>query len=170
LRPELLAPAGNAESLLAAIREGADAVYLGVKDFNARMRSANFSYAALNGALSSLRKLNKKVYVAINTVFCERESDRIYQLLKYLSENGTDAIIVQDLGVLNIAKTYFPKLKIHASTQMNISSHDGCNILSKQNVSRVVLSRELSFDEIKKIAAATNIELEVFVHGSLCIS
>jgi len=167
---ELLAPAGSPEALDAAIGEGADAVYLGLKDFNARLRSTNFTYAQFEGALRSLHKMGKKVYVTVNTVFEQREADRMYQFLKYLSNQGPDALIVQDFGVIEMARTEFPSLRLHASTQMNIASARGANALSRYGVSRVVLSRELSLEELKSIKSETNLELEVFVHGALCIS
>ncbi|MDR2864542.1 MAG: U32 family peptidase [Spirochaetaceae bacterium] len=167
---ELLAPAGNSEALDAAIACGADAVYLGLKNFNARLRSTNFAYSQFEGLLKNLHRMKRKVYVTVNTLFVERERDRIYQLLKYLAQIGTDGIIVQDFGVLKITSECFPSLKIHSSTQMNIASSRACNVLSKHTVSRVVLARELSLEEIKAIRAKTNIELEVFVHGALCVS
>ena len=167
---ELLAPAGSPEALDAAIGEGADAVYLGLKDFNARLRSTNFTYSQFEGALHSLRRMKKKVYVTVNTVFEQREADRMYQFLKYLEAQGPDAIIVQDFGVIEMVKTEFPSLRLHASTQMNIASARGANALSRHGVSRVVLARELSLDELKSIKNETNLELEVFVHGALCIS
>ncbi|MDR1948693.1 MAG: U32 family peptidase [Spirochaetaceae bacterium] len=169
-RPELLAPAGSPEALDAAVGEGADGVYLGLKSFNARMRSANFSYSQFEGALRSLHRMGRKVYVTVNTVFEERESDRMYQLLKYLAAVGPDGIILQDFGVLRMVRDEFPSLKMHASTQMNIASARGLNLLSKQGVSRVVLARELSLAEIRRIRGQTNVELEVFVHGALCLS
>ncbi|MCL2214034.1 MAG: U32 family peptidase [Treponema sp.] len=167
---ELLAPAGSPEALDAAAGEGADAVYLGLKDFNARMRSVNFTYAQFEGALRSLHRTGKKVYVAVNTVFEQREADRMYQLLKYLSQQEPDAVIVQDFGVVEMARTEFPSLRLHASTQMNIASARGANALSRHGISRVVLARELSLQELKSIKKETNLELEVFVHGALCIS
>jgi len=167
---ELLAPAGSPEALDAAIGEGADAVYLGLKNFNARMRSANFAYSQFEGALRSLRRMGKKLYVTVNTVFEQREADRMYQLLKYLSSVGPDALIVQDFGVVAMARAEFPGLKIHASTQMNIASARGANALSRHGVSRVVLARELSLEELRSLRAETNMELEVFVHGALCVS
>ena len=167
---ELLAPAGSPEALDAAVGEGADAVYLGLKDFNARLRSANFTYAQFESALRSLRRMGKKVYVTVNTVFEQREADRMYQFLKYLSEQGPDALIVQDFGVVAMARSEFPSLRLHASTQMNIASARGANALSRHGVSRVVLARELSLEELRNIKAETNMELEVFVHGALCIS
>jgi len=167
---ELLAPAGSPEALDAAIGEGADAVYLGLKDFNARLRSSNFTYAQFEGALRSLRRMGKKVYVTVNTVFEQREADRMYQFLKYLESQGPDALIVQDFGVIAMARAEFPSLRLHASTQMNIASARGANALSRHGVSRVVLARELSLEELKDIKKETNLELEVFVHGALCIS
>jgi putative protease len=167
---ELLAPAGSPEALDAAVGEGADAVYLGLKDFNARLRSANFTYAQFEGALRSLRRMGKKVYVTVNTVFEQREADRMYQFLKYLAGQGPDALIVQDFGVVTMARSEFPSLRLHASTQMNIASARGANALSRHGVSRVVLARELSLEELRSIKAETNMELEVFVHGALCVS
>jgi putative protease len=167
---ELLAPAGSPEALDAAVGEGADAVYLGLKDFNARLRSSNFTYSQFEGALRTLRRMGKKVYVTVNTVFEQREADRMYQFLKYLAGQGPDALIVQDFGVAAMVKSEFPSLRLHASTQMNIASGRGANALSKHNFSRVVLARELSIEELKGIKNETNLELEVFVHGALCIS
>jgi len=167
---ELLAPAGSPEALDAAVGEGADAVYLGLKDFNARLRSANFTYAQFESALRSLRRMGKKVYVTVNTVFEQREADRMYQFLKYLDSQRPDAIIVQDFGVVEMAHTHFPSLRLHASTQMNIASARGANALSRYGVSRVVLARELSLEELRSVKNETNLELEVFVHGALCIS
>ncbi|MDR2542940.1 MAG: U32 family peptidase, partial [Treponema sp.] len=167
---ELLAPAGSPEALDAAIGEGADAVYLGLKDFNARLRSANFTYAQFESALRSLRRMKKKVYVTVNTVFEQREADRMYQLLKYLAGQGPDALIVQDFGVVAMVRSEFPSLRLHASTQMNIASARGANALSRHGISRVVLARELSLKELQSIKTETNLELEVFVHGALCIS
>jgi putative protease len=167
---ELLAPAGSPEALDAAVGEGADAVYLGLKDFNARLRSSNFTYSQFEGALRALRRIGKKVYVTVNTVFEQREADRMYQFLKYLAGQGPDALIVQDFGVAAMVKSEFPSLRLHASTQMNIASGRGANALSKHNFSRVVLARELSLEELKGIKNETNLELEVFVHGALCIS
>ncbi|MDR0301830.1 MAG: U32 family peptidase [Treponema sp.] len=167
---ELLAPAGSPEALDAAIGEGADAVYLGLKDFNARLRSANFTYSQFEGALKSLRRMGKKIYVTVNTVFEQREADRMYQFLKYLAGQGPDALIVQDFGVVEMARSQFPSLRLHASTQMNIASARGANALSRHGVSRVVLARELSLEEMKSVKSETNLELEVFTHGALCIS
>jgi len=167
---ELLAPAGSVEALDAAIAEGADAVYFGLKNFNARMRGTNFAWRQAEAAIEALHKKNKKAYITVNTVLQENECEKMYRFLVYLSKIQADALIVQDLGVVQMLNMYFPKMKIHASTQMNVASSKGANIASKSGISRVVLARELSLDEISEIHYNTNCELEVFVHGSLCIS
>jgi len=167
---ELLAPAGSPEALDAAINEGADAVYLGLKNFNARLRTSNFAYSQFEGAVKNLHRMGKKIYVTVNTVFEQREADRMYQFLKYLAAIGPDGIIVQDFGVSRMVRQHFPTLKLHASTQMNVSSSRGANVLSRQGFSRVVLSRELTLDEIRTIRERTTMELEIFVHGALCVS
>lgn len=167
---ELLAPAGSQDVLDAAIGEGADAVYAGLKDFNARLRARNFSYKQINALVEKTHLLNKRVYITLNTVFEEWESKKIYNILKFLNIIKPDGIIVQDLGIVNLINRFFPDLKIHASTQMNISSINGVSFLSKYNIKRVILSRELNIEEIKNIRNNTNIELEVFVHGALCVS
>jgi putative protease len=170
IKVELLAPAGSPEALDAAIGEGADAVYLGLKNFNARMRSANFAYSQYEGALRTLRRQGKKLYVTVNTVFEQREADRMYQLLEYLAATGPDGIIVQDLGTAAMVRSCFPSLRLHGSTQMNIASCRGVNLLSRLGFTRVVLARELNLEEIRSIRERTNMELEVFIHGALCVS
>ena len=167
---ELLAPAPSVEALDAAIGEGADAVYLSIKDAKAPARSPGFSYSRFEGALSVLHRMGRKLYVALDTVFEQREADRIFQLLKYLAGCGPDAVIVQDLGIISMARENFPQLKLHASPNMNVASARGANLLSRHGFSRTVLARELSLDEIRSIRANTNLELEVFVHGALCVS
>ncbi|MGP1587747.1 MAG: peptidase U32 family protein [Treponemataceae bacterium] len=167
--PELLAPAGNLEALDAAIGEGADAVYMGLKSFNARMRSSNFAWNQFEAAVQSVHRRHKKIYVTVNTVIEERETERLYRFLEYLNRVGPDGIIVQDLGIIRMCQEFFPDIELHASTQMNIASGKAVNLLSKEGVKRVVLARELGLDEIRQIKTATNTELEVFVHGALCV-
>jgi putative protease len=167
---ELLAPAGNPEALDAAIGEGADAVYLGLKSFNARMRSANFAWNQFEAAVQALHKRGKKIYVTVNTLCEEAETERLYRFLGYLNRIGPDGIIVQDFGVIRMVQEFFPALKMHASTQMNIASARAVNALGRDGVRRVVLARELSLEEIRDIKANTSAELEVFVHGALCVS
>ena len=154
---ELLAPAGNIEALDAAIGEGADAVYMGLKSFNARLRSSNFAWNQFEAAVNSVHKKGKKIYVTVNTVAEEWEMERMYRFLSYLNSVGPDGIIVQDLGVVRMVQEFFPKLELHASTQMNCASAAAVNQLSREGFSRVVVARELSLQEIQKIK--TNILL-----------
>ena len=167
---ELLAPAGNVESLDAAIGEGADAVYLGLKSFNARLRTSNFAWNQFEAAVESLHRQNKKIYVTVNTVCEERETERLYRFLSYLNEVGPDALIVQDYAVMRMAQEFFPNMELHASTQMNVESSSAVKLLQNSGVKRVVLARELGLEEIKTIKSETNADLEVFVHGALCVS
>ena len=167
---ELLAPAGNIESLDAAIGEGADAVYLGLKSFNARMRTTNFAWNQFEAAVEALHRQNKKIYVTVNTVCEERETERLYRFLAYLNEIHPDGLIVQDYAVLRMVQEFFPEIEVHASTQMNVESSNAVRLLQKNRVKRVVLARELGLEEIKKIKNETGAELEVFVHGALCVS
>lgn len=167
---ELLAPAGNIESLDAAIGEGADAVYLGLKSFNARMRTTNFAWNQFEAAVESLHLQNKKIYVTVNTVCEERETERLYRFLSYLNEIKPDALIVQDYAVMRMAQEFFPDLELHASTQMNVESSNGVKLLQKAGIKRVVLARELGLSEIQKIKMETGAQLETFVHGALCVS
>ena len=167
---ELLAPAGNMESLDAAIGEGADAVYLGLKSFNARLRTTNFAWNQFGATIDALHKQNKKIYVTVNTVCEERETERLYRFLSYLNEMKPDGLIVQDYAVMRLAQEFFPNLELHASTQMNVESAHGVRLLQNAGVKRVVLARELGLDEIRKIKNETRADLEVFVHGALCVS
>ena len=167
---ELLAPAGNMESLDAAIGEGADAVYLGLKSFNARLRTTNFAWNQFGATIDALHKQNKKIYDTVNTVCEERETERLYRFLSYLNEMKPDGLIVQDYAVMRLAQEFFPNLELHASTQMNVESAHGVRLLQNAGVKRVVLARELGLDEIRKIKNETGADLEVFVHGALCVS
>jgi len=167
---ELLAPAGNPEALDAAIGEGADAVYLGLKSFNARLRSSNFAWNQFEATVESLHRQNKKIYVTVNTVSEEAETERLYRFLSYLNKIGPDGLIVQDFGVVRMCQEFFPKLELHGSTQMNVESTAGVNVLSKAGLKRVVVARELGLEEVRKIKQSTNTEIEMFVHGALCVS
>lgn len=154
----------------AAIGEGADAVYLGLKSFNARLRSSNFAFREFEAAVYALHRMGKKIYVAVNTVFTEREGERLYRFLAYLDRVGPDALIVQDYGIIRMCREFFPNLALHASTQMNAESASAVNLLGKEGFKRVVLARELGIEEIRDIKSKTNCSLEVFVHGALCVS
>ena len=154
----------------AAIGEGADAVYLGLKSFNARLRSSNFAFREFEAAVYALHRMGKKIYVAVNTVFTEREGERLYRFLAYLDRVGPDALIVQDYGIIRMCREFFPNLVLHASTQMNAESASAVNLLGKDGFKRIVLARELGIEEIRDIKSKTNCSLEVFVHGALCVS
>jgi len=167
---ELLAPAGNIESLEAAIGEGADAVYLGLKSFNARMRTTNFAWNQFEAAVETLHRQHKKIYVTVNTVSEEKETERLYRFLSFLNNIGPDGLIIQDLGIIRMCQEFFPNLKLHASTQMNVESSNAVRLLQQQGFERMVVARELGLSEIQKIKQETNAELEVFVHGALCVS
>lgn len=167
---ELLAPAGNFECLVAAVQSGADAVYFAGKSFGARNFAENFDRAELKRAVDYCHLRGAKAYVTVNTLVLDAEMNELCDYLRFLSEAGVDAIIVQDMGVLELAKMIVPDLPIHASTQMTIHNIEGVKFLEKMSVKRVVLSRELSAREIREISENTSAELEVFIHGALCMS
>lgn len=167
---ELLAPAGNIEALDAAFGEGADAVYMGLKSFNARLRSSNFAWNQAEAAVQTAHRLGKKIYITVNTVCEEHETERLYRFLGYLNKIKPDGLIVQDFGVVRMCQEFFPDLELHASTQMNVESASAANLLFNQGLKRVVLARELGFEEVKEIKEKTKAQLEMFVHGALCVS
>lgn len=169
-KPEILLPAGNLESYFAAIQAGADAIYLGLKQFNARGRAQNFSNAQFVSLCSEARKKGVKIYVTLNTLVKNQELDLLLGTLHFIKTAGADAIIIQDWGVFFIASRYFPELTIHASTQLGIHNSEGAEFLAELGFKRVVLARELLLDEVKQIAGKNIIETEVFVHGALCYS
>ena len=155
---ELLAPAGNIESLEAAIGEGADAVYLGLKSFNARLRTSNFAWNQFEAAVSAVHRLKKKIYVTVNTVCEECETERLYRFLAYLNRIHPDALIVQDLGLVNLIQKKYSDFEIHASTQVTIHNGEGAIYFKEKGFTRIVLSRELSLEEIKHIFSTNNSE------------
>ena len=165
---ELLSPAGNKESLLMAINYGADAVYLSGKSFGARAYANNFTNEELVEAIRLGKIYNVKIYVTMNTLIKESEVQEFIKQVRFLHENGVDAIIMQDFGMISLCRKMFPNLEIHASTQFNSTSLETIELLYKMGVKRVVLPREMSIEDIKKIK--TPIELEVFIHGALCVS
>lgn len=167
---ELLAPAGNIESLDAAIGEGADAVYLGLKTFNARLRTSNFAWNQFEAAVESVHRQGKKIYVTVNTVCEEWETERLYRFLAYLDRIHPDGLIVQDFGIIRMCQQFFPNLELHASTQMNVESAAAANLLAEEGLKRVVVARELGLEEIKYIKEHSKAEIEMFVHGALCVS
>lgn len=167
---EILAPAGGREQLIAAVRCGADAVYLGTQRFNARNNASNFSAEELNAAVTYCHERNVSVYVTMNTLVTDNELCDVIEEIKMIAESGADAVIIQDLGVAALWKKYCPSMKLHASTQMTIHNLIGALEAERLGFSRIVLARELSFEEIKTIAENVNAEIEVFVHGALCMS
>ncbi|HET8685709.1 MAG TPA: peptidase U32 family protein, partial [Methanosarcina sp.] len=169
-KPELLAPAGGMEAFVAAVENGADAVYLGARAFSARGYASNFSEKELEEAIDYAHLRGAKVYVTVNTLLKEEEVEHALKLLSCLREMGTDAVIVQDLGLISLAGKYLPDLPLHASTQMTLHNSEGVEFAKKMGMERVVLSRECSLEEIKRIKEKTGTEIEVFIHGALCIS
>ena len=170
LKPELLSPCGNMEALRAAINNGADAVYLGGKDFSARKYAGNFSVEEIEEACDYCHLRGAKVYVTVNTLYKDQELTKFIKFVKELYMAGVDALIVQDLGAANLIKRSFPDLKLNASTQLTANTADDVNFLYKNGFDKVILSRELSIDEIRDIRKNTDAEIECFVHGALCVS
>ncbi len=168
--PELLAPVGNFETFMAAIDAGADAVYLGLKKFSARARAENFTFSDVELMTLYAHQRDVKLYVALNTLIRNDELDEIYRTLEELSRIGIDAVIVQDLGLVNILRRDFSELPVHLSTQLAIHNAAGANRLAGMGCERVVLGRELSLAEIKLVAEKSSIEIELFVYGALCVS
>lgn len=171
-RPELLAPAGDFERLISAIRFGADAVYLAGKEFGMRSSPVNFSDEDLKKAVSYAHERNVRVYLTCNTVVRNDEAQRLPQFLSYAQEIGVDAFIISDIGVMQLAKKYAPDVAIHISTQAGVANYVTANALYEMGASRVVLARELTIDEISFIRDNTpeDLEIEAFVHGSMCVS
>ena len=169
-KPELLSPVGDFECLKAAVQNGADTVYLGASNFNARARATNFDEQSLKEAVTCAKLHNVKVNLALNTLIKNDEFDDAVKLAVYAHNIGVDAIIIQDLGLAHYLQKYHPQINLHGSTQMTVHNLEGVKILENSGFSRVVLSRELNISEIEYIKANTNAEIEVFIHGALCIS
>lgn len=168
-RMELLAPAGSFEALKAAVENGADAVYLGGKRFNARASAANFDLEEMKKAVRYAHERKVKVYVAVNILSADREFPELEEYLYELHSMGVDAVILQDLGIAWFIKNVLPEMEIHASTQMTQNNSFGLKYLENMGFSRVILARETSAAEIEQIVRKTSLDVEVFVHGALCI-
>ncbi|MCM8711268.1 DUF3656 domain-containing protein [Clostridium sp. SYSU_GA19001] len=166
---ELLAPAGSMESLYAAVQAGADAVYLGGSKFSARAYASNFDEENMIHAVDYCHLYNVKVYITINTLLKESEIKEALEYAAFLYRIGADALIIQDTGFAYLLRENFPDFEIHASTQMTIHNGEGALFLKKHGFKRIVLSRELSLEEIKHISKDLGVETEIFVHGALCI-
>ena len=170
-KPELLCPVGGILQLKAAVQNGADAVYMGGLNYNARMYADNFTtISKLEEAVDYAHLRNVKVYITLNTLLNDNELEEAISYAEKLYEIGVDAVIVQDLGLIDMLSKKVPKLKVHVSTQSTIYSVDGVNFFDKySNVERVVLARELSLNEITQMVNNVNKEIEIFVHGALCV-
>lgn len=169
-KPELLAPAGNMDAFLAAIEAGADAIYIGGYTFGARAFANNFSDDEIIKCINYAHLYGVKVYITVNTIVYEKEVDLFLNYIDFLHRNNVDAIIIQDLGMFDLVRKVYPNLELHASTQMHIHNLNGVLNLQKLGAKRVVMARETSYETLKEIKKHTSIELEVFVHGALCVS
>lgn len=169
-KPELLAPAGNMEKLKMALIYGADAVYLGGKAFGLRAFGGNFDYDELKEAVDFAHKLGRKVYVTVNIFPHNSDMEKLPEYLAYLNEIRVDAMLIADLGIFTFAKKYAPDTDIHISTQANNTNWVTVNTWADMGASRVVLAREMSLGEIRTIREKCPVELEMFVHGAMCIS
>jgi putative protease len=168
--PELLAPAGDWEALRAAVMNGADAVYFGLSNFNARARAANFEVSELPAVMQFLHSHNVRGFVTLNTLIFSDELPDVAEFVKAVAEAGADAVIVQDLGLVRLIRKMAPTLHVHASTQMTLTEPRGIDFVRELGVERVVLARELSLADIAKLTAGTRMPVEVFVHGALCVA
>ena len=166
---ELLAPAGAMEAVAAAVQNGTDAVYLGYGDFNARRNAKNFSEEEFAAAVSYCHLRGAKVYLTLNTLLTDRELPKAAEVAAQASAIGADAVLIQDLGVLRMLRQVAPDLPVHASTQMTLHNLDGEKMAADLGLTRAVLSRELSRDQIEYICQRAPIEIEVFAHGALCM-
>ncbi len=169
---ELLAPAGGMDAALAAFHFGADAIYLGLKKFSARAEAENFTLEELDEITAYAHSLEprRRVFVTINTLIRQDELEELVEAVAALQEIGADALIIQDLGVYHLVRQHFPALELHASTQLAVHNHAGAEALREMGFTRVVLARELTFEEVHDITATSGIETEVFIHGALCYS
>lgn len=169
-RPELLAPAGRPEAARAALQYGADAIYLGLPEFSARAEAENFTWDTLDEitAYAHAQPRPRKVYVAMNTLVLSREVERVVPALQRLAELQVDALIVQDAGLIHLARRHVPALALHASTQMTVHQVDGVRALARLGFTRVVPARELSLEEVGRLVRAGGLEVEIFIHGTLC--
>ena len=169
-KPELLAPVGNMESLKAAIAAGCDAVYLSGKQFGARSFAENFTKEQLKEVIDLSHLYGVKVYITVNTLIYDEEVEDFIDYIDYIHNINVDAVIMQDLGMIDLVRKIYPNLEIHASTQAHIHNLEGTILMEELGIKRVVLARETPIELIKEIKEKTGIELEIFVHGALCIS
>ena len=166
---ELLAPAGDLERLKWALMYGADAVYIGGRNFSLRANAKNFSIEEIKEACDYAHKLNKKVYVTINIVFHNKDYEELEKYIKKIYNIGVDAVIVSDIGCINLIKKTCPNLEIHLSTQASCMNKEAVNFYKSLGIKRVVLARECSKEEIKNIIEETHMDTECFIHGAMCV-
>ena len=169
-KPELLAPAGNFDSLIAAVEAGCDAVYLSGKKYGARSFAGNFSNDEIVSAINYCHLYGVRVYVTVNTIIYEDEVSDFIKYIDFIHSNNVDAVIMQDIGMVDLVRKLYPNLEIHISTQMHVHNLEGVKFFEKLGLKRVVLARETSIDTIRNIKKNSNVDIEVFVHGALCIS
>ena len=169
---ELLVPAKNFECLKTAVENGADCIYLGAKKFNCRTANMqnNFTIDELSSAIKYCKNRNVKTYLTLNTLIKDNELDEAIELADIAYKDGINAIIVQDMGLGKKLIEKYPKLDIHASTQTTITNREGIKILEQMGFKRAIISRELSMKQIESVCKNSNIEIEIFIHGGLCIS
>ncbi|HEX7575522.1 MAG TPA: DUF3656 domain-containing protein, partial [Candidatus Methanoperedens sp.] len=167
-KPELLAPVGSKEALIAAIENGADAVYFGGTLFSARQFAFNFTNEELEWAIDYAHLRSVRAYVTLNTLIKDSELEKVCEYLQFICNAGADAVIVQDFGILRLIREQLPALPVHASTQMTIHNVQGAKFLEEMGVKRIVLARETSLEEIRSIKSRTSAEIETFIHGALC--
>ena len=165
---ELLSPAGSPEAVIAAVQNGADAVYLGLGDFNARRGAKNFTKEEFEKAVRYCRIRGCKVYITLNTLVNDREIERAVHCARMAAKYGADGIIIQDIGLVSVLREVLPDMPLHASTQMSIHNLAGAEAAAQMGISRVVLARELSLEQIRFITENSSVETEIFVHGALC--
>lgn len=167
---ELLAPAGSFEALIAAVQNGANAVYLGGQRYGARAFAHNFDYDDLKNAVEYCHLRNVKLYVTVNTLYDDDQIEEMLSYIDYLYEIDVDALIIQDMGLVNIVKDNYPDFEIHMSTQTSVRNYEGARYFEENGIDRVVLAREMNIEEISNICNNCKIDIEVFVHGALCMS
>lgn len=171
-KPEILAPAGDYDKLVAAVQFGADAVYLGGEEFSMRVACNNFGDEDLKRGIDFAKENGKKIYIATNVIMKNHDIENVARFAEKIYSYGADAVILSDVGAFDIVKNAVPKLDIHISTQANTNNYASANMWHKMGASRVVLSREMTYSEVKELRARTDpsLELELFVHGAMCVS
>ena len=167
---ELLAPVGSFPAFEAALAEGADAVYVGAPGFNARALSKDFTFAEIDSMIRQAHRQGVKVYIAMNSLVKESEIPAALEALSCFEQMRADALIIQDLGLLYLARTWFPEIPLHASTLMSVHNSVAADELTRLGFARVVLARELTIEEMVQIHRRTDAEIEVFIHGAMCFS